>query len=97
VYLAECEGTHEKGDIITVTTRHGKENECIVYNLIGEKNGKYFYSIIRADGFNSQERAKRKSDKLEKYAINAEKRSEDRRKRSEESRNFLVLGEPIKI
>jgi len=27
VWLAKCEERHEKGDIINVTTRYGKENE----------------------------------------------------------------------
>ena len=34
VFLAKCEEKHEKGDEILVTTKYGKENECIVFNLI---------------------------------------------------------------
>lgn len=50
VYLAKCEEKHEKGDEILVTTKYGKENECIVFNLIFERDGFYYYSIVRADG-----------------------------------------------
>ena len=57
VWVAQCEETYKKGDEIIVTTKHGKENECIVWNYLGMKNGLYLYSITRADGFNSQERA----------------------------------------
>ena len=58
VFLAKCTEKHEKGEVIPVTTKYGKENESIVFNLIFEKDGFYYYSIIRADGYNMQERAK---------------------------------------
>lgn len=38
VYLAKCEEKHEKGDEILVATKYGKENECIVFNLIFERD-----------------------------------------------------------
>lgn len=66
VFLAKCDEKHEKGEVIEVTTKYGKENESIVFNLIFEKDGFYYYSIVRADGFNVQEwakqRAKRRHD-----------------------------------
>lgn len=37
VFLAKCEEKYEKGKVIEVTTKYGKENECIVFNLIYEK------------------------------------------------------------
>lgn len=49
------------------------------------------------DGLNSQQRAQNKADKLEGYAANAEKRSTAYYEASQEGRDFLVLGEPIKI
>jgi hypothetical protein len=52
VFLAKCDEKHEKGETIEVTTKYGKENECIVFNLIYERDGFYYYSIVRADGFN---------------------------------------------
>ena len=56
VFLAKCDEKHEKGEVIEVTTKYGKENESIVFNLIFEKDGFYYYSIVRADGFNVHER-----------------------------------------
>lgn len=32
VFLAKCSEKHEKGEVIEVTTKYGKENECIVFN-----------------------------------------------------------------
>ena len=42
VWLAKCTEQHEKGSIIPVTTKHGKENDCIVFNLIYQRDG-FFY------------------------------------------------------
>lgn len=56
VFLAKCDAKHEKGETILVTTKYGKENESIVFNLIFERDGFYYYSIVRADGFNVSER-----------------------------------------
>lgn len=75
VFLAECTQPYEKDDTVILTTKYGKENECVIHNLIFQKNGKFYYSITRADGFNSQERAKNRADKLQGYAANAENRS----------------------
>ena len=54
---------HEKGEVIEVITKYGKENECIVFNLIYEREGFYYYSIVRADGFNVQEWAKQRAER----------------------------------
>jgi len=97
VFLAKCTEKHEKGEEIIVTTKYGKENESIVYNLIFEKEGYYYYSIIRADGFNTQERARVKSEKYEDWASSAQKKSHDYFEASNEGSDFLSLGEPIKI
>ena len=101
VFVAQCEEKHEKGDIITMTTKYGKEHECEVHNFVGytgtKENPMYCYSITRLDGFNNQERAKAKVERLEGYAENAEKRSEDWREKSNEGKDFLVLAEPIKV
>ena len=64
VFLAKCSEKHAKGDIIEIETKYGKLNESIVFNLIYERDGFYFYSIVRADGFNAQERAKAKAERL---------------------------------
>ena len=97
VFVAKCDEKHEKGEIIKVTTKHGKENECVVYNLVLERGGYYYYSIVRADGYNLQEIARRKSEKYYQSAINAMKRSEEYFEKSQRHSEFLQLGEPIKV
>lgn len=97
VFLAKCEDPHEKGEVISVTTKHGKEHECIVFNLISHTPNGYFYSIVRADGFNYQEHCKRRAEKYNGFAANAEKRSAQYYEASNEGKDFLSLGEPIKI
>jgi len=97
VFVAKCSEQHEKGEIIPVTTKYGKENDSIVFNLVAQKDGFYYYSIVRADGFNVQERAKAKAERLHEWANNAEKRSTQYYEASNEGRDFLALGEPIKV
>ena len=97
VFLAKCPETHEKGEVIKIETKYGKENDCIIHNLIYQKDGFFFYSITRADGFNSQKRALAKAQKYNGYASNAEKRSNQYYEASQEGKEFLSLGEPIKV
>lgn len=98
VFVAKCEQQYEKGEIITLETKYGKEIENEVHNYLGKSKDVFFlYSITRVDGFNSQERAQNKAEKLNGYASNAEKRSDKYYEASQEGRDFLALGEPIKI
>ena len=98
VFVAQCEEKHEKGEIITIETKYGKEIENEVHNFLGKtRDGFFLHSITRVDGFNSQERAKSKADKLNGYASNAEKRSKQHYEASNEGKDFLALGEPIKV
>lgn len=98
VFIAKCTEKHEKGETIQLETKYGKEHECIVFNYIGtNKDGFYFYSIVRADGFNHQEWAKKRAEKLQNAALNAEKKSDEYYNRSNKDRGFLSLGEPIKV
>jgi hypothetical protein len=97
IFLAKCEERQEKGAVIPVTTKYQKENDSIVYNLIYEKDGFFYYSIIRADGMNFQERAKAKADRLKSWAGSAERKSNEYHEASNEGRDFLRLAEPIKI
>lgn len=99
VFLAKCTEAHEKGEVIPVETRYGKENDSIVFNFMGKsKDDKFFYySIVREDGFNAQEHAKRKAEKMQNAAYNAEKKSDEYYQASNEGKDFLSLGEPIKI
>jgi hypothetical protein len=97
VFVAKCTESHEKGEIIILETKYGKEHECIVFNLVSKKDGFYYYSIVRADGFNAQEFARQKAERYNKWAASAEKRSTEYFEASQEGKDFLSLGEPIKI
>lgn len=97
VFLAKCEEQHEKGEEIILTTRYGKENPSIVHNLIFERDGFYYYSITRADGFDARERAARKAERLKGFADNAKSRGDKYYEKSNTHKDFLSLGEPIKI
>jgi hypothetical protein len=98
VFVAKSSERHSKGDIIEVTTKYGQIHECEVWNCVGQsKDGAFYYSITRCDGFNAQERAKRKADKLVNASLNAEKKSTEQWKASHEGRDFLALAEPIKV
>lgn len=97
VFLAKCDEKHEKGEEILVTTKYGKENESIVFNLVFEKDGFYYYSIVRADGFNVQEWAKRRAERRREWAVLAERKSNEYFEKSNKDAEFLSLGEPIKV
>ncbi len=97
VFVAKCPERHQKGETITLTTKYGKENECVVFNLVAQKDGFYYYSIVRADGFNMQEYAKQKAERYQKWAVAREKKSDEYYEASQEGKDFLVLAEPIKI
>jgi len=100
VYLAKCEEEHSKGDLIQVETKYGKENDCIVHNLIGKTGeGLYAYSITREDGFDSRERAKAKAERIGEYAINAERRSSEAfgKANMSEGATGIPFGQPILV
>jgi hypothetical protein len=97
VFLAKCTEKHEKGETIAVTTKYGKENESIIFNLIAEKNGYFYYSIVRADGFNVQEWAKKKAEKYQTSAQKAEQKSNEFYKKSNDAVSGIVAGQPILV
>lgn len=98
VFVAKCPEMHDKGSTILVETKHGKEHECIVHNLVGRtRDGFYCYSITRADGFGRQERYTKKAERFENAAANSTQKSNAAYEASKEGRDFLSLGEPIKV
>lgn len=97
VFVAKCTEKHEKGETIMLTTKYGKENECIVFNLVAEKDGFFYYSIVRADGFNVQEWAKRRAEKLENAASNASKKSTEYYNKSHSMVEHIPFGQPILV
>jgi hypothetical protein len=98
VFVAKCAEKHEKGATIEMTTKYGQTHKVEVFNYLGtSRDGSQLYSIIRCDGMNAQERARRKAERLENAAANAEKKSNQYWEASNEGKDFLVLAEPIKI
>jgi hypothetical protein len=97
VFCAKCTEEHEKGSIIQVETKYGKENDSIVFNLLLKKDGFFYYSIVRADGYNIQERAKAKAERLLGWSASASKKSDAYHEASNEGRDFLSLAEPVKV
>lgn len=94
VWVAECEEEYEKGEIIQLETKYGKEVECIVYNLIAKNSEKYFYSIVRLE---EKTYAQRKAERYNNSAANHMSKSESYYNASQEGKEFLSLGEPIKV
>lgn len=97
VFVAKCTEPQQPGETIILTTKYGKEHECIVFNLVGKNSDFHYYSILRADGFNSQEFARKKVERINNTILNAEAKSMEYWKTSHEGRDFLALAEPIKI
>lgn len=95
VWVAECEEEYEKGDLIFLETKYGKEVECEVYNFLGySKNKKRVYSIVRTE---EKSYAERKAEKYSDYASKNIAKSNEKWQQSQEGKEFLSLGEPIKV
>lgn len=94
VWIAECDEEYEKGEIIELETKYGKTVECEVYNLIAQNSEKHFYSIIRLE---EQTYAQRKAERYNNSSENNMAKSNNCYKASLEGREFLALGEPIKV
>lgn len=93
VWVAECDDEYEKGDVIELETKYGKEVECEVYNFLGVFNERNLYSIVRLDeGY-----AERKAEKYNNAAARNQEKSQAKFKATEEGREFLIMGEPIKV
>lgn len=97
VWLAKCETEHQKGDIIQVANKYGKEADCEVHNLVLARGGVFYYSITRCDGLNRKTYAEHKAEKYNAWAQSAQAKSAEWCERANEGRDFLSLGEPIKV
>jgi len=93
VWLAKCDAEHVKGDIILIANKYGKEAEHEVFKLIGSKDGFYYYSAVRI----GENYAEKKAEKYAKWAKSAENKSDEAYNAAQEGREFLSLGEPIKV
>lgn len=96
VWVAECDDEYEKGEVIELTTKYGKEVECEVYNFL-KKNAdgtKFYYSIVRLE---DKTYAERKAEKYSNASLRSTAKSKERCEASQEGKEFLLLGEPIKV
>ena len=94
VWVAECDEEYKKGEIIELETKYGKEVECEVYNLIAQKDGKSYYSIVRVE---DKSYAERKAERYSNSAENHANKSNHYFEASNEGSDFLSLAEPIKV
>ena len=94
VWVAECEDEYEKGDIIQLETKYGKEVDCEVYNLVATKDGLHYYSIVKIE---DKTYAERKAERYANASINSQKKQSEWFDKAQEGREFLSLGEPIKV
>lgn len=94
VFIAECEEAHQKGDVIEVQTKYGKEVECQVFNLIKQDQDKYYYSIARVEEKNY---AERRAECFQNASLRSKEQSNAKLEQAQEGREFLILGEPIKV
>jgi hypothetical protein len=84
----------ERGQVVDVQTASGNFHECQIYNLMAkDKNGAYYYSYERLDG----NYAAQKAEKLYQAADNAGARGDAYVEAANEGKDFLSLGEPIKV
>lgn len=93
VWIADCEEEYEKGEIIELETKYGKEVECEVYNLVDKTEDRYYYSIVRLD----ESYAERKARKYGAATEKTKSKAQSKWNASEEGKEFLSLGEPIKV
>jgi hypothetical protein len=99
VFVVSCKEQKSRGDIVLVATKYGKEVECEIFNFVGvwRRDSSYLHSYTRTDGVNSQERARRKAERIRGWAESQEGKSLSAYEKSREHAEFLKLGEPIKI
>lgn len=97
VWLAKCQEEYQRGDIIQVANKYGKESDCEVHNLVVKNANGYFYSVTRCDGLNRQTYAERKAERYSAWAASQHAKSAQKMEASNEGRDFLSLAEPIKI
>lgn len=97
VFVAKCAEKHEKGEVIDVVTKYGKDNRCIVFNLVKQDAEFYYYSIVREDGFNYHDFVNRKIERINNTQSNIERKANEYYKKSQSDNDFLSLAEPIKV
>lgn len=98
VWIAECDEEYGKGDTVILETKYGKEVECEIHNFLGSTKKdteiKYLYSIVRLE---DKSYAERKAEKYNNAAFKNRQKSDEKWEQAGEAREFLSLGEPIKV
>lgn len=99
VYCIETEKKGLKhGENLTVTTRYGKAVEVTIWkHLFTGRDGFEYYSYIREDGFNRKEWQAKKLERNNNAAAKQKALSNAAYEKSNKDREFLSLGEPIKV
>jgi hypothetical protein len=97
VFLAKTKDNFKRGDKIILTTRHGKENEHIIFNLVRKDSECNYYSTVRADGLDKNKINDKKLEKTKIALTNAIERLKNAPSLSDNEKDFLSLAEPIKI
>ena len=98
VYVMKSSEDFKHGDETIIETKYNKEVEVMVWKKLGHyADGDKSYSVIRLDGMNSKQRLLNKAEKREDWAKGANQKADMFYKKSNEHKDFLVLGEPIKI
>jgi hypothetical protein len=87
----------EHGESVIVTTRRGKEVDCIIWKKLFTKNDTTYYSYVREDGFNRSERLKKKAERVKNRVEKLNSKSDEYYEKSNKDRDFLCLAEPIKV
>lgn len=98
VYCLHTDKTDLKhGDVVEVTTRRGKAVPVVIWKHLFTRNDDVYYSYIREDGFDRKAWQARKAERLESAAARQHRLSDEHYEKSNKDRDFLSLGEPIKI
>ncbi|AQW85579.1 putative protein (DUF3560 domain) [Campylobacter pinnipediorum subsp. caledonicus] len=92
VFIAECDSEHQKGEIIELTSNYGKTSKHEVYNLIANKNGKFYYSIVRTD---SESYAQKKANRYRKSEANLKDISKQSAINATKMLENVPMGQPI--
>ena len=97
VFVLETENKYQKDDVVNYVTRYGKEIELIIYKLVKSVGIKNYYSYERLDGKNRKTILETRAEKRRGWAEANNNKSTEYWEKSQEGRDFLTLGEPIKV
>ena len=97
-YVLETErDDYERGDLVNVTTRNGKNVEIRIWKRIFARNGVTYYSYVRSDGMSRNEWLLKKAARYANASAKNAQKSDQFYDKSRQDADFLSLGEPIKI